>query len=322
MIWEFDCHDSKGLDALCQIRNTLYSNPNDQYLHDNIVRNACIKGFVYGDKTMPEAGLMLYNSDVLIDNQRIVFLGYFDSLNYGAGILLVQYAIDYCKANLPNTILVGPVNGSTWGNYRLPVNAFESLFPGDIAGKDYYPDIFNDLGFEVYCKYSTHIQSVLIPDSSKPVNGCKIEYLNKSEIMSSMNEIYELSMEAFKTAPLFQPIDFTLFETKYNQSLKQLDTKLMPFVKDSNNKIVAYLLAYPSYDKEALVIKTLARKSGRQYAGLGMLLANEIVNQAIGLGYKKIYHALMNQSNVSKVLSRNISGTPCKNYSVYSYKLN
>ena len=321
MIWEFHCHDSKGLDALCQIRNTLYSNPNDQYLPENIILNAGIKGFVYEGKTMPEAGLMLYHSDVIIEHQKVVLFGYFDALNNETGKLIIQYAIDYCKANFPNTILVGPVNGSTWGNYRLPLNAFDSLFPGDIAGKDYYPEIFNDLGFEVHCKYSTNMQSVLMRESSKPVNGCTIEYLNKSEIMSRMEEIYDLSMEAFKTAPLFQAIDFIHFEAKYNQSLKYLDTQFMPFALDANNKIVAYLLAYPAYDNEALVIKTLARKSGRQFAGLGKLLANELVNKAIDSGYSKIYHALMNQSNVSKVLSRNFSGTPCKNYAVYMYKI-
>lgn len=154
-----------------------------------------------------------------------------------------------------------------------------------------------------------------------PANGCTIEYLNKSEIMSRMKEIYDLSLEAFKTAPLFQAINFIHFEAKYNQNLKYLDTKFMPFVMDENSKIVAYLLAYPAYDKETLVIKTLARKSGRQFAGLGKLLANELVNKAIDSGYTKIYHALMNQSNVSKVLSRNISGTPCKTYAVFKHQL-
>ncbi len=321
MVWEFENNESQGLKALCNIRNTIYTSSYDRIQPENINLNQFLKGFVIGDKSLPEAGLILYKSGLLMDNKQVLLFGYFDSLNFNSGTSILDYVINYCKLNYPDTFLIGPVNSSTWDNYRLPVDVFKSLFPGDMAGQDFYPEMLNQLGFDVYCKYSTHIQTELNRVYSNEINGFRIVYLSKSEIISRLNEIYDLSMDAFKTAPLFQTIQFNLFEAKYKQSLIQLDTSFLPFVLDSNNKIVAYLLAYPSYEQHTLVVKTLARKSGRQFAGLGKLLANEIVNKAIDLGYKRIFHAFMNQSNVSNILSRNIAGMPCKSYAVYQYKL-
>lgn len=321
MVIEFDYTDKEILEAMIQLRRSLFEKPYDQFQFGNAIFNQFIKGFTLCDDGFHAASLILFRTDLVTDHKPIIFFGFFDAIDFESGAQLMEAVQRYCKINHPGSLLIGPVNSSTWGTYRMAVNHFDSLFPGDVAGKPHYPEILEKRGFKVHCSYSSNLQTLLRPVYPNELNGFRIVYLSKEDIIGRMQEIYDLSMDAFRLSPLFQPIGFDEFKAKYSSDLVKLDAGLMPFAMDEKDALAAYLLAYPSFSPETLTVKTLARKSGRQYAGLGKLLANEIVSKALKSGYNRMIHAFMNQSNVSNVLSKNISGQAFKCYHVYSYEL-
>lgn len=310
--------DMVGFDALSDLQNSMYEDPYYVRSINNLYADNFIKGFVLLENKEAKASALLFKPLLYSDNKPILFFGHFECESQDVGITLMEYVIKYCKNNYSNYRFIGPVNSGTWYNYKMPTNNFDVLFPGDIAGKLWYPKVMAELGFKEFCAYSTNLQLELKYTQNNVLQGFHIAYFDKEGIRKMLPEIYNITNEAFKTAPLFEEIPYERFRSKYSDDLEFLDTGLMPFVCDSNNEIVAFLVAYPSNNKNILVVKTIARKTGRVYAGIGKLLSNEIVNIAINRNYTKLYHAFMNQTNVSNVLSKNISGNCFKTYSVYS----
>lgn len=320
-VLEFDISDQNGFNAMRDLQRSLYSD--EFYLAQigNINPDGFVRGFLTFKDAGPSASSIIYQPSVSIEGSPILFFGYFEALDLESGITLMDHIKSHCIENFPGHQLIGPVNSSTWSNYKIPLNQFEALFPGDVSGKPWYPVILEKTGFDVFCRYNTNIQTQLNFSESNTTGDFHIAYFDKEEIKNRLLEIYDITIEAFKTAPLFQPLNFDVFKNKYSQDLERLDTSMMPFACDGKGDIIAYLVAYPAYESHAMVIKTLARKSGRSYAGAGKFLSNEIVNVAISRNYDKIYHAFMNQMNVSNVLSKDISGACYKSYQVYSLNI-
>ena len=78
--------------------------------------------------------------------------------------------------------------------------------------------------------------------------------------------------------------------------------------------------APPSTAIDTLIVKTLAVRPGRAYAGLGAWLLAEVHRSARQLGYTRAIHALMHESNRSKNLSAHYA-QPLRRYALFSKKL-
>ena len=280
-----------------------------------------LRGYLIRNNEELQACALLYGTQLHSDGRPVLFFGHFGACSFESGEALLKALLDDVRMHFPGHRLIGPVNGSTWGSYRLPDQNEERLFYGDVGGKPFYRDLLFKCGFYVFSRYHTHIQTLTEPYQTNRVFPYALRYLNKHEISEKLEDIYRITMDAFSGAPLFQPLSFELFSTKYLAELEKLDVGYMPFAFNAAGDMVAYLLAYPAYDSETLVVKTIARKSGRAYAGAGLALSDEIIRKAASAGFRRLLHAFMHSANVSNSLSIKQNGMPFRSYSLFAIDL-
>jgi predicted N-acetyltransferase YhbS len=109
---------------------------------------------------------------------------------------------------------------------------------------------------------------------------------------------------------------------------------LAPFINselvllaEREEQVVGFSFALPDAlqagrgeDINTVILKTVAVLSGRDYAGLGNLLAAQTHAIAHRLGFTRVIHALMHDGNASRTIS-GFYGQPLRGYTLYSKSL-
>lgn len=276
-----------------------------------------IKGMLCYTEKGPAASLILFGTSIRSGEKDVLFFGHFEALDMQAGLKLAEALLVYCNTHYKGYRLVGPVNGSTWNRYRLADGDTRALFANDIPGNPLYTSILRDSGFDILHSYITNQQTDMVFKGAISAEEFRICTIEKAQVEELLGDIHAMTMESFKLSPLFSPAPESIFRKKYLEQLQFLDTSLMPVAFDRHGKLVGYTVCYPAAKPHTLVVKTIARKTGRAYAGVGRLLSEKIVEIAVVKQYKKLLHAFMYDQNKSAALSRLFNGEPVKTYHIY-----
>lgn len=295
------------------IMYNLYFDFNYIDVHNTIDFNNLNTAFILKSNNDIVARIALFNGN----DSNIKFFGHFEALNLESGVELLNHVIKFIKEKDIKNQLIGPINGTTWYPYRIALNNEHSLFSNDLCQASYYSDVLESCGLIKKEIYYTNIQTNFISRNIPLKSEFKIRTLNHEELKSKAKEIHEITMKAFQHSPFFTPLPYEVFEQQFLKQLHQINHELSPFILDSNGNICAYSSCYESNNGEGIVVKTIARRLERQFAGLGRILSNEISSIATGKNYKFIMHAFMHQNNKSKILSEKFNGIPLKTYALY-----
>lgn len=318
-IIEFDIENEDALEQFRLFGNSLYEGEKENYARqaNDISGDKFLKGYLghVGEEIMARAAL--YSAWVEHNGKPVIYFGNFEAADMDSGQSMLKAIINDKETQYADHVLIGPVNGSTWKNYRIALNHFNSTFPMDIASRDFYPELLSRNGFEILYRFNTNIQTRLEWKKPYQNEAFKVVYFNADQFSERLEEIYDVTMEAFSHAPFFTPVDKVSFIEKYRTQLPYIDTSLVPFALDAKDRICGYCSCYMGYDNRSLILKTLARKQGKLYAGIGRILSQEAVKNTIDRGAESMYHALMHESNDSNSLSAHFYGEPFKHYAIY-----
>ncbi|NJO20044.1 MAG: GNAT family N-acetyltransferase [Spirulinaceae cyanobacterium RM2_2_10] len=139
-----------------------------------------------------------------------------------------------------------------------------------------------------------------------------------------LQALHPLIHTSFRRNFLFTPLSQHEFSRRYQPLRAYLRPELC-WLATAAGQAVGFLLALPDYSQgeragETLVVKTLAVRPGRTYAGLGALLLARSQQQAQQLGYRRAIHALMHTANPSRCLSDRYA-EPWRRYVLLSRQL-
>jgi hypothetical protein len=255
------------------------------------------------------------------ERSNTYLFGHFEALDIESGVSILQHLHHKIKSEFNRGTIIGPMNGNSWFNYRIALSNFDLLFKNDITNPAYYLEIFVKAGYKEAHHYLTNLQTNVEFIQQNTISDYTIVFFNQEELNHRIIEIYHITMEAFKHAPFFIPIPFSVFEIQFKSQLQLIDLRVSPFVINSKNELCAYCSCYLTNDGERMVVKTIARKQGRQYAGLGRLLSYAIINKANEEKVNAILHAFMHLENSSKSLSERYKGINIKQYGLYQCEL-
>ncbi len=313
----FNLSDMDMLVQFYSLSRLLYSHDiNYAEQTNSLDTKSFLSGYFTLDNGLVNARGVLYRSELMQDGNFIFFIGHFEAKTLTIGIDFLEQFKTMFQSQYKDAILMGPMNGSTWNNYRLASGNVEYLFQNDIVNPVFYSAVFEKVGFRIQSIYYTQMQTSFDIDLEIP-EGYKIAYKLKEEWVELLPEICEITMEAFALAPLFTRIEFSEFNEKYLRMLAVLDTALMPLVYNELNDLVGYGVAYLSALDNSMTAKTIARKRSMRYAGVGRILSNEMMQLAKQYAVDKLYHAFMHQQNHSKVLSQKYGAQNVKQYLLY-----
>lgn len=320
------------LSAFEDARAAFYSHPVPaNALGKEYLRMACL---MYNESGKLAGRFALYdNHDLHHKGQRAVCIGNYECIDdMAASRAMLDKAVKEA-AVFGAPLLLGPMNGSTWENFRFTDFQDEHDFFLEPYNHSYYNTQFIDYGFEKIATYFSAFQKELhyeregLEELEQQFleQGFRIRNIRLDAYEAEIERIHAFSNEAFSANFLFTPFSRESFMSKYLPLAKFIDPEYVLLAEDAEGKLAAFIFCVRNMmDKKnkTLIIKSVARKPGKQYAGLGNIIGNKINERAARDGYIGIIHALMYEKGSSMPSSRKRGGQIIKTYSLYALDLN
>jgi len=223
--------------------------------------------------------------------------------------------------------LIGPMNGSSWENYRFTEKSGELPFFMEPVQPDFYHHQWRQFGFRQMESYFSSVTEVFnfsekieisLDQKFKSMN-VSIETFDFSKKEETLKQLADFNNEAFAKNDFFSPINKNIFVEKYKRIIAQLDSELI-FLAKMKNQIVGLLFCYPDFNdptRKTLVAKTLARIPQKELHTLCLWIYLKMLPKAEAKGFTKIIHALMKNDNYSLQRSRQVGGKIFRKYWLY-----
>lgn len=292
--------------------------------------NNCLV-LIKNNKALARASIYL-NPDLTYQNKKTACIGHYECINdIEVACFFHQQIEAYCK-ELQMEFIIGPMNGSTWENYRFNVQHYDALFFTEQLQADYYNDFFTDWGMSTISNYfssKTKQLDFTFPGMKDLENYFKdlkvsIREIDLEKYALELEKLHTFLLEAFKTNFLFTPINKADFINKYLQYKAFIDRRFVLIAEDENQHIVGVIFCiqdiYNTQEK-SLIIKTIARNSAKKWQGLGHLLGQKIYKLAHQQGFQSVVHAFIKEEGTSPKISKNFLGTSFKKYKLYGKDL-
>ncbi|MBX9941298.1 MAG: hypothetical protein K2Y32_18695 [Candidatus Obscuribacterales bacterium] len=228
-----------------------------------------------------------------------------------------------------NKSIIGPINTNTWYRYRLLERDFseESLppFGAEPYDRDYKEqlEILAESRFTVAARYHSSIFSFDSSAKGKP-HASNPNFFSDSNFYSDylfqalLAEIYALSCLAFADNYLYQAISFDAFSKLY-LPLENIVKDFPPVLcrSQSSGELLGYCLVLP-YLKDTILFKTIARKPGAQFAGMGRAMVEEAILRYSQKGYSKGVFALYKDDGSSRYMQDCFGARVFRSYALFS----
>ena len=272
------------------------------------------------------------NPELKYDGEVAACIGSYEcENNETSGKILIEYAKDLTKTK-GYTWLIGPMEGSTWHNYRFSVHNDQRNFFMEPYHHIYYNDHFKQSGFNVIADYFSNRDTTLNYDQDKLTKfeqyyldqGAVFRHLEMSDLTTDLSKIAQFSLDGFSNNFLFTPISVEAFVTKYLQLKHYFNPELVWIVENAEGEMQAFIFAIKDHmdlSGKTVIIKSMVRKKTSPFRGIGSYLAGKIIELAKQQGYEAVIHALMIRDNASMAISDNYAGEAYKSYALYGVKL-
>lgn len=223
---------------------------------------------------------------------------------------------------------IGPLDGNTWRRYRfITERGNEKPFLMEPDNPDEWPAFWNEAGFAVAATYFSALNSDL--DYEDPqvtragerlrTSGINLRTIDMNRYEEELQAIHHLSLEAFAENFLYTPLSEREFLAQYDAVRSRVRPELV-LLAERDGQLAGYVFCVPDWlrgpQTDTVVLKTVAIRQDRRMAGLGTWLVAEAQIAARNLGYKRVIHALMHESNISLHLSARYA-KPFRRYALF-----
>lgn len=225
--------------------------------------------------------------------------------------------------------VIGPIDGSTWQNYRLTTYYGEGKqFLLEPFTPKHYIKHWLNAGFMPDKEYSSYITSVNEwGDSRLEKLNHKFSTLKFLELEERhLSDIFDLSIKSFTKNPYYIPIEKDVYLNKYSKMIALLKPNTSLVVYDKG-QLVGYVFSTLDFDSanpnnapKRIILKTIAIEEDRKYAGLGTYLLSKLIDKSKEHGILEIIYALMYDGNaVQNIIKGN--SKKMRGYTLYKKDL-
>jgi GNAT superfamily N-acetyltransferase len=269
----------------------------------------------------------------LVAGERPGLLGQFKATSSSAADAVLARAVQVLR-DQGCTVAIGPMDGSTWHSYRFTTwrdGSPRFLLEGDQP--DTWPAWWQTAGFLPRDEYwSARVDDLTVQDprlegvrERLAARGVTVRPLRGADFLGELRRIFAVSATAFTANVLYSPITEAEFLAMYTrvQPLVQPDLCLLA---EHGNQPVGFVFALPDAEEArrglpvtTLVVKTLAVLPGRDWAGLGKVLLEDLQRTAHRAGFRRAIHAYMHAANGSRNLGA--GAVAIRRYTLYQRPL-
>jgi len=210
--------------------------------------------------------------------------------------------------------VVGPMNGSTWYNYRFALSDSNCPFFLDNRQPANYLAQWLAAGFapeENYLSYAIERESFQFDRLDRfrthlARRKIRLEDIRPDKFETVLPEIHRLSMAAFVNSPFYSPLPLEDFMDLYRPLQPLLQPRRQVLARNRAGELLGFIFTVPDsieQQRSALVIKTVAVAPAPEARGLGAGLTVLLHHRAWQDGCQRIYHALMHCKNGSTLIN-------------------
>jgi len=324
---------SKRFGLFAQVKNTVYEEGSMGRLQsDDLNMEFLVSCLVVTENGIPVGRLALYNNPELRwKEKKACCVGNFECIDKLEVAQMLLDEAEMWARSYGFKFILGPMNGSTWDNYRFSTHHNQPLFLSETYHPLYYNNLFTTSGFEVILNYQSRVEFGLTINNNKvadkihdlQLNEITVREFDASRIDEELERLFPLVKAAFERNTLYTSISWETFYKKYAGVIRQLGTRYV-LLAERNEELIAFVFAFQDLlekSKKQIVYKTVARKYGKENAGVGHVIALEVMRRAIEDGMEDAIHAFMIFDATSTEISENFNSQPYKEYALYAKPL-
>jgi GNAT superfamily N-acetyltransferase len=230
------------------------------------------------------------------------------------------------------TLAVGPMDGSTWRNYRAVIDEGERppffLEPQNpLAWVSYFAASGFDLIAHYFSAETTDLgirrRQLERLGNRLAAQDITVEALQPDQLDEQLGEIYSIVQNTFRHNLFYAPLE----KSQYLRQFRQLSRRV-PFdfvlIARRRGEPVGFLFALPDLLQQnrgeaidTLIIKSIGVSPGFENAGIGQLLLASVDKRAEAHGYRRIIHALMRDIPRLRRLSAR-DAVPMRRYALFA----
>ena len=269
-----------------------------------------------------------------LNDERLGVIGHYGAATAeDGGRILDAAATELARQGC--SLAVGPMDGNTWRRYRLVVERGTAPpFFMEPTNPDDWPSHYEAGGFTPIAHYFSALNADLAAHDERMGEvaerlenvGVRLRTLDLTQFDAEVTRIYRVAEIAFAKAFLYTPLPEPEFVAQYER-IRQFVRPELVIVAEHEDRLVGFCFTIPDVLElgsgsrpRTTIIKTLAVLPDRTYAGLGSLLSDRSHAAAQSLGYTRMIHALMHESNRSRQISAH-TGTPMRRYALFQRRL-
>jgi hypothetical protein len=274
---------------------------------------------------------------IIYDNPKISRLGK-KTMLFGAFECVpdTEIAVDFLKNALDfaqkigTEIVIGPMDGSTWNNYRFTLPSENPPFLLEPLNLPHYPKQWESAGFlpfETFFSQKGLISEANFEKLDNLLERCERRGLcfrsfdlNRARL--ELEKLADFNEAVFRNASFFTSISTADFVKKYEPILPIIDPDFVQMAETEDGKLVGLVFALPDlFDstRKTAIIKTLARLPGPEFEGLGGVLTLLLYQKLRKKGFTHIIHALMREGNRSVNLSDSFEAGAFRQYQLFEF---
>ena len=156
--------------------------------------------------------------------------------------------------------IIGPLNGTTWNTYRYVTEKGNGRpFLLEPWNEDYYVSLFEKLDFKHLARYISTVMEGMNSDGRKNLNkkieklkkfnyykDIKVESAENKDLLTVLNKVYDLTVEAFKNNFLYSELEREIFLKMYMSYEDKIVKKFfkMLYLK---GELIGYVFGIPDY---------------------------------------------------------------------------
>jgi hypothetical protein len=284
-----------------------------------------------GEKVVARAALYM-NPHLHYLNKTTGCIGNYESVDdASSGMSLIAHITSEARAKKAE-YLIGPMNGSTWENYRFSTDHNNPNFFLEPYHHLYYNLHFQDAGFDVIANYFSNISKIETfsgiemakKDSEFIKKGVRFRAIDLGNYEYEMERIHLFNAFAFNHNFLYTPISREEFIRKYTAAKNILHPDYTLLAEDSAGNLLGYYFCLHDHlntKEKSLIFKTLVRHPAPEWQGLGHVMGNRIYQHALSQGYRTFIHPFIFENGTSVNLSKNFFGKSYKKYVLYAKQI-
>ena len=287
---------------------------------------------LYEQETILMIATLYFNEALSYQERKVALFGNYEALEVSDEHIAFFFSVLEKEAYAHGaSFLIGPMNGSSWENYRLSEKLKEN-YSFEPIHKRYYHQQLKKNGFREIEEYYTHE----VPDlksldqfrsksdsEGEALKDCTIGKIDLNDFNAELAKLYPLFIRSFEGSLFFSPLTEEEFIDKFKAYKSRVHPELTIIAKDKAGNYVGCYFSFedPKRKGKTIILKTIARDPHPKFKGLGQLMGMYVYKQAKELGYKNMLHAFMHSEKGSTQLSLKYHGDHFNTYYLYGKEL-